>query len=114
MTPEAPWGTPPGEILRTMLADRGLTQLQAAVKMGRPKTLLSCIVTGRKAITPETALDLEIILDVPAEYWVDLEARYRLRLARERRADGEPNRHIPHHFRRRPRKEAPPAKAEGG
>ncbi len=48
----------------------------------RSKTKLSAIFKGSKAITPDTALQLEKVVGVPAHIWTGLEAEYRLALTR--------------------------------
>ena len=73
---------PPGEYLAEVIAERGMTKSDLARRMGRPATKLSPIFKGKKAITPETALQLEKVLGVPAHIWTGLEAEYRLTLAR--------------------------------
>lgn len=79
---------PPGELLAEELEARGMTQGELARRMGRPRQTVSGIVTGRKAITAETALQLERALGVAAQFWVGLEGRYRLALARNAAARG--------------------------
>jgi len=51
--------------------------------MGRPATKMSSIFKGSKAITPETAMQLEKVVGVPANIWLGLESEYRLALARQ-------------------------------
>lgn len=74
---------PPGEYLEEVLADLGMTKDELARRMDRPATKLSPIFRGRKAITPDTALQLEKVVGVPAHIWTGLEAEYRLALARQ-------------------------------
>ena len=40
------------------------------------------IVNGKKAITADTALELEKVLGIDAQYWTNLESRYRMTLTR--------------------------------
>jgi len=80
---------PPGETLGEELEARGLSQSDLARRMGRPIQAINEIVRGRKAITAETALQLEDVLGVSADFWLRLEADYQLnlaRLARQRRS----------------------------
>jgi addiction module HigA family antidote len=74
--------SPPGETLQEMLDERGMTQAELATRMGRPKKTVNEIIQGKAAITPETALQLERVLDVPADFWVNREKNYRAFLAR--------------------------------
>ena len=48
----------PGESLRVKLEERGWTQNDLATIMGRPVRLVTEIVTGKRSITPETAVEL--------------------------------------------------------
>jgi HTH-type transcriptional regulator / antitoxin HigA len=74
---------PPGEYLEEVLGELGMTKDELAHRMGRPATKLSPIFKGEKAITPDTALQLEMVVGVPAHIWTGLEAEYRLTLARQ-------------------------------
>lgn len=69
---------PPGEYLQEVLDDLGLQQSELARRMGRPAQLVNEIIKGEKAITPETSLQLEAVLGVPAYLWSNLESEYRL------------------------------------
>ncbi len=73
---------PPGELLGDELRARGLTQTKFARQIGRPIQAVNEIIHGKKAITPETALQIEEALGIEAELWLGLEATYRLTLAR--------------------------------
>jgi HTH-type transcriptional regulator/antitoxin HigA len=73
---------PPGEYLEEVIEDLGMTKDELARRMNRPAPKLSAIFKGDKAITPDTALELEKVVGVPAHVWTGLEAEYRLALAR--------------------------------
>ncbi len=74
---------PPGEYLSEVLDDLDMSQADLARRMGRPAQAINEIVKGTKALTPETALQLEHVVGVPAHIWLGLEAEYRLTLARQ-------------------------------
>ncbi len=76
---------PPGETLAEELEARGMTQKELAMRMKRPPQVVSEIIRAKKAITPETALDLESVLGVSAQFWLGLETDYQLTLARNRK-----------------------------
>lgn len=76
------YAIPPGETLRETLDTLGMTQAQLAERTGRPKKTINEIVSGKAAITAETALQLERVLGVPASFWSALERNYRETLAR--------------------------------
>jgi len=67
----------PGETIQEILEEREMTQAELALRMGRPKKTISEIINGKTAITPETALQLEHALGVPARFWNNLEQHYR-------------------------------------
>ncbi len=73
---------PPGEYLEEVIQELGMTKDELAKRMNRPAPKLSAIFKGDKAITPDTALQLEKVVGVPAHIWTGLEAEYRLILAR--------------------------------
>ena len=75
---------PPGEILAEELAARGMRQKELALLMKRPEQAISEIINAKKAITPETALQLEQVLEISARFWLGLQATYGLTLARLR------------------------------
>lgn len=74
---------PPGDFLGEVLEDLGMTQADLARRMGRPPQAINEIVKGTKALTPETALQLEQVVGVPAHVWLGLEGEYRLVSARQ-------------------------------
>ncbi|MCH8051981.1 MAG: HigA family addiction module antidote protein, partial [Chloroflexi bacterium] len=76
--------TPPGESLAELLEVLGISQRELAVRSGRPEQAISEIINGKKAITAETALQLEKVLGTPSSFWVNLESRYQETLARIR------------------------------
>jgi HTH-type transcriptional regulator/antitoxin HigA len=74
---------PPGEYLEEVLGELGMTKDELSRRMGRPATKINSIFKGFKAITPETAMQLEKVVGVPANIWLGLESEYRLALARQ-------------------------------
>ncbi len=72
----------PGETLLEALEVRNMSQSELAKRMMRPVKTINEIVQGKTAITPETALQLEQVLSVPARFWLRREQRYREHLAR--------------------------------
>lgn len=82
--------SPPGETLAETLEAIGMTQAELALRTGRPLKTINEIIQGKTAITAETALQLEQVLNVPAAFWNNREAQYREALARRaRKADLE-------------------------
>lgn len=74
---------PPGEFIRDELDARGWTQGDLAQIMGRPVQAINELISGKKQITPETALGLARAFgDDDALYWLNLENVYRLSRAK--------------------------------
>jgi len=76
----------PGESLRERLRAVGMSQAELAQRMGRPIKTINGIIQGKVAITPETALQLERALGLPAHFWSRQEQHYRDFLARAQEA----------------------------
>ncbi len=73
---------PPGEYLAEEIKARGISQKELARRMARPLNAINEIIHGKKAITAETALQLEEVMpEIPARFWLNLEIDYRLTTA---------------------------------
>lgn len=77
---------PPGDLIREELEARGWTQADLAEILGRPSRVVSEILSGRKAITPETAHGLGEAFGVGAQFWLNMESSYRLHVYRSKNA----------------------------
>lgn len=80
-TNERDWAVSPGEVLAEALQEREMSQSELARRMGRPIKTINEIINAKAALTPETALQLELVLRIPASLWVNLEGTYRRHLA---------------------------------
>jgi len=69
---------PPGEFLRDELDARNWTQSDLARILGRPLQVVNQIITGKKSITPQTAVELAAALGTSPDLWLNLETSYRL------------------------------------
>ena len=78
---------PPGEYLSEVLDAKHMSQAELARRTGRPVQAINEIVKGEKALTPETALQLERALGVPGHIWTGLENRFRLARARSEESE---------------------------
>jgi addiction module HigA family antidote len=74
--------SPPGATLLDLLEERGMTHVDLARRLGRPKKTINEIIRGKTALTADTAMQLEQALGTPASFWIAREARYREYLAR--------------------------------
>jgi HTH-type transcriptional regulator / antitoxin HigA len=70
---------PPGEFLLEEIEARNISQKELARRMGRPINAINEIIKGKKAITAETALQLEEVMpEIPAKFWLNLEIEFQL------------------------------------
>jgi addiction module HigA family antidote len=66
--------THPGEmLLEEFLKPKGLTQVQAAEKMGISLNRLNELVNGKRGITADTALRLAKLLKTTPQFWMNLQ-----------------------------------------
>lgn len=69
---------PPGEFLREELEAREWSQQELADILDRPPRLISELIAGKRAITPETAKGLGDAFGTSPDYWMNLESQYQL------------------------------------
>ena len=69
---------PPGEFLREELEAREWSQQELADILDRPPRLISELIAGKRAITPETAKGLAGAFGTSPDYWMNLESQYQL------------------------------------
>jgi addiction module HigA family antidote len=75
--------TPPGFHIQEKLEELGMTQTDLAGRIGRTKKTVNEIITGKAPIEPETALQLERVLGIPARFWNNAERQYRDHIVRQ-------------------------------
>jgi len=72
----------PGEILREeFMEPLGLTAYRLAKEIAVPAPRIGEIVSGKRSISADTALRLGIYFSLPAQFWLNLQNEYDLRLA---------------------------------
>ena len=73
----------PGGTLEDVLEEKGMSQAELAERTGRPKKAIHEIIKGKTVITPETAIQLERVLGIPASFWSNRQRRYDEYIARK-------------------------------
>ena len=74
----------PGEHLAEELKELGLSAAELARKMNVPTNRVTQILHGTRAITGDTALRLAHFFGTSAQFWLNLQSLYDLRLAEEK------------------------------
>ncbi len=69
--------SPPGDTIQEHIDFIGMSQAELAERMGRPKEKINDIIKGREPITTATAFQLEKVLGIPANFWLNREKTYR-------------------------------------
>jgi addiction module HigA family antidote len=78
----------PGEILsEEFLKPLNITPYRLSKEIGVPQTRISAVLAGKRAITADTALRLARFFGSSPEFWMNLQTRYDLRLARRSDTD---------------------------
>jgi addiction module HigA family antidote len=74
----------PGEHLAEELKELGLSAAELARKLDVPTNRITSILNGQRAITGDTALRLAHFFGTSAEFWLNLQSLYDLRIARKK------------------------------
>lgn len=69
--------TPPGATIKEQLVDRALSQKEFAIRMDMSEKHISKLINGEVQLTPAVAFRLEMVLGIPSQFWLSLEAIYR-------------------------------------
>lgn len=86
----------PGESLAEEMEFRGTSVNELAAQSGLSAQLLGNIVRGETPITTTVAHALATSLDIPAQFWMNLQSKYDLTVSRNRSTvdsvdDGQPS-----------------------
>lgn len=71
----------PGEHLKEALQETGLSAAELARQLDIPTNRVTGILNGQRAVTADTALRLGHWFGMSAEFWLNLQKLYELRLA---------------------------------
>ncbi len=73
----------PGEILADEISELGISASDLARFLDVPKNRITEIINGNRGITADTALRLAQYFGTSAEFWMNLQKNYELRLAEQ-------------------------------
>ena len=77
----------PGEVFAGELDELDMTAAEVARALHVPSNRLYQLISGKRAMTADTALRLEQWLGVSAGFWMNLQKRYELGVASEQVGD---------------------------
>ena len=67
----------PGATIKEQLCDRELSQKEFALRMEMSEKHISKLINGEVLLTTDMAFRLEMVLGLPASFWLNLENKYR-------------------------------------
>ena len=74
----------PGEHLAEELKELGMSAAELARKLDVPTNRVTGILNGQRAVTGDTALRLAHFFGTSAEFWLNLQRLYEIRLAQKK------------------------------
>ena len=74
----------PGEHLAEELKELGMSAAELGRKLDVPTNRITGILNGQRAITGDTALRLAHFFGTSAEFWLNLQSLYELRIAQKK------------------------------
>jgi addiction module HigA family antidote len=74
----------PGEHLAEELKELGMSAAELARKLDVPTNRVTGILNGQRSITGDTALSLAHFFGTSAEFWLNLQSLYEIRLAQKK------------------------------
>ena len=74
----------PGEHLAEELRELGMSAAELARRLEVPTNRVTEILNGKRAITGDTALRLAHFFGTTAEFWLNLQSLYELRIAQKK------------------------------
>ena len=78
----------PGEIpLEEFLKPMGLSQYRLARDIGAQPTRINQIVKGKAGVSADTALRLGKYFQMSAQFWLNIQTRYELEIAKDKIGD---------------------------
>lgn len=83
----------PGEHLSEELKELGMSAAELARNLNVPTNRITSILNGQRSITGDTALRLAHFFGTSAQFWLNLQSLYELRIAEKKL--GKSIRHLP-------------------
>src|SRR6266571_2091730 len=74
----------PGEHLAEELKETGMSAAELARRLDVPTNRITGILNGQRSITGDTALRLAHFFGTSAQFWLNLQSLYELRLAQKK------------------------------
>jgi len=66
----------PGETLEEKLEELGMGPKEFAVRTGKPEKTIIAVLKGKSSLTPDMAVRFEMVLGIPARFWLSKQRTY--------------------------------------
>ncbi|MDD3772027.1 MAG: ImmA/IrrE family metallo-endopeptidase [Weeksellaceae bacterium] len=73
--------SPPGDTIQETIDAIGMNQYELAERLGKNIKNVNQIIKGKEPITTSTAIALEKVLGIPADFWIERDRQYQKELA---------------------------------
>lgn len=77
----------PGDFILDFLDSLGWTQADLAEVTGFSAKSINLLINNKQGITPDTAVTLEKVFGSPADFWIEVDAKYQIRKREEQNSE---------------------------
>lgn len=77
----------PGDFIMDFLDSLGWTQADLAEVTGISTKSINLLINNKQGITPDTAVTLEKVFGSPADFWIEVDAKYQIRKKEEQNSE---------------------------
>lgn len=77
----------PAETLREKLKEMGMGIKEFALRTGKPEKTIIAVLNEESSLTPEMAVLFEKVTNIPANFWINKQARYNEYIARKKHSE---------------------------
>jgi addiction module HigA family antidote len=77
----------PAATLNEKLEEMGMSKKEFALRTGKPEKTIIAVLKEESSLTPEMAILFENVMQIPAQFWINKQARYNEYIARKKHAD---------------------------
>ena len=77
----------PATTLNEKLEEMGMSRKEFALRTGKPEKTIIAVLKEESSLTPEMAILFENVTQIPAQFWINKQARYNEYIARKKREE---------------------------
>lgn len=73
----------PATTLNEKLQEMGMSRKEFALRTGKPERTIIAVLKEESSVTPEMSILFEKVTQIPAQFWIDKQARFNEYIARK-------------------------------